>query len=70
MQIISTQLYRALITHTVSTSKNYRRPRESITKDGVGKSIIRNRLGGSIGKPESKLRRKFSAGRGVGGSFR
>lgn len=65
MQIISIQLYRALINHTMITSKNYRRPRESITKDGVGKSIIRNRLGESIGKPESKLRRKFSSG--VGG---
>lgn len=63
MQVISTQLDRALINHTVITSKNYRRPRESITKDGVGKSIIRNRLGESMGKPESKPRRKFSEGK-------
>jgi hypothetical protein len=66
MQIISTQWYRALINHTVITSKNYRRPRESITKDGVGKSIIRNRLAESIGKPESKLRRRWGLGEGGG----
>lgn len=59
-QIISTQLHRALINHTVITTKKYRGPRESITKDSVGESITRNRVGESMGKLESRLRRKFS----------
>lgn len=63
MQIISTQLYRALINHTVITTKNYRGPRESITKDNVGESITRNRVCDSMGKLESRLRRKFSGGK-------